>query len=76
MLLLASADGSIWGSSDECSLRSDTDGAPEVLFLTSLDVAGLEVGYGDVDLRLDFLALNILVLLTINVMRGCQRKSF
>lgn len=47
------------------------DGVLEVLFFISFDVVGFEVGYGDVDLWLDFLVFNILVWLIINVMRGC-----
>lgn len=34
-------------------------------------MAGLEAAYGDVDLRLDFLALSILACITKNIMRGC-----
>lgn len=42
----------------------NVDGATEVLCLPSLDVAGLEAAYGDVDLRFDFVALSILAWVT------------
>lgn len=64
----ASADGSPWSSAGGCSVVAlwggNVDGATEVLCLPSLDVAGIEAAYGDVDLRFDFVALSILAWVT------------
>lgn len=61
----------IWGKSSSVAALwgGNVDGAPEVLFLPCLDVVGLEAAYGDVDLRINLLALSVLVWITKNVFR-------